>query len=73
MKSGPDRKNIVRAVIELREAAEAHGRAQQAARDAEDAASRLHLLDTRISVDESMARAVAACSTCGRLHCDEHG
>jgi hypothetical protein len=72
MKSESERESVVEAVLRLRDAAEAHGRAEQEALHNRAVAAQLHALNTRIATDESMARAVAACTTCGRMHCDDH-
>lgn len=72
MKSESDKHDIVRSVMELRDAAEAHGRALEATKYYNGPDARLEVLDARITLEESIARAIEACSTCGRPHCDEH-
>ncbi|MDQ2680316.1 MAG: hypothetical protein M3Y21_04740 [Candidatus Eremiobacteraeota bacterium] len=65
-----DDKNKVDAVFELREAAQAVGRAEVRV---EQAATLEHvdaLLDAKLLVEEKTSQAIESCAHCGLQHCD---
>ena len=65
-------KDKVEAVYALREAAEAHGRAE-AALDAHDSPhNRDVVLEKKVELEACTAEAIESCQFCGRTHADDH-
>jgi hypothetical protein len=71
MKNESDQADVMVAVFALREAAQAHGRAEAELGEARDAQARDELLRKRLDMEAKTARAIDACSHCGRPHADD--
>lgn len=59
------------AVFALREAAQAHGRAEAKLEGVQDPGARDELLLKRLEMEAKTARAIDACTHCGRVHADD--
>ena len=64
-------KSKIDAVYELREAAEAHGRAETVLQLGSSPQNRDAALQTRVELEAKTAQALEACEYCGRLHRDD--